>query len=125
MFGFSIINHPALGVPPFMESLGDCLRGGSVCGKGLVIGSTLGSTSKTIYFRYAPHGSYWGRTSQIFINNSICLALEICSELSRLPRRERGPPVMTDTILSYDPIYPLVNIQKTLENHHFQWVNPP
>ena len=21
-------------------------------------------------------------------------------------------------------IYPLVNIQKTMENHHFQWVNP-
>ena len=26
--------------------------------------------------------------------------------------------------MGYNLIYPLVNIQKTMENHHFQWVIP-
>ena len=27
-------------------------------------------------------------------------------------------------ISSYDILYPLVNIQETIENHHFEWENP-
>ena len=37
-----------------------------------------------------------------------------------------GPRPVPDrsAVQSGDRWYPLVNIQKTMENHHFQWVNP-
>jgi hypothetical protein len=64
------------------------------------------------------------------VSNPADLQLADPAPSRRRQRNDLWIPKNNATMVEFQPkkyrhlIYPLVNIQKTMENHHVQWVNP-
>ena len=108
----------------------------------ILINSTLGSprndlqerqTSIYMCIPFAPNGCQKFKGSSLFLQpttweSNTCLAAE---KIPQRPKQHDGGQPVVDNHPRWDMIkrtgnddYPLVNIQKTMENHHFSWENP-